>query len=57
MKIAVTPHQFRSTFAIMLMLKQMNSIHARTLTHHKSESSFKRYALTGDGSGGRASFL
>jgi integrase/recombinase XerD len=28
----------------MLMLKQIDSIHARTLTRHKSESSFKRYA-------------
>jgi hypothetical protein len=40
----LTPHQLRHTFATMLMLKQMDSIHARTLTRHKSESSFKRYA-------------
>lgn len=40
----LTPHQFRHTFATMLMLKQMDSLHARTLTRHKSESSFKRYA-------------
>jgi integrase/recombinase XerD len=40
----LTPHQLRHTFATMLMLKQMDSIHAMTLTRHKSESSFKRYA-------------
>jgi integrase/recombinase XerD len=40
----LTPHQLRHTFATMLMLKQIDSIHARTLTRHKSESSFKRYA-------------
>lgn len=54
----LTPHQLRHTFATMLMLiKQMDSIHARTLTRHKSESSFKRYALASDGGGGGTGFL
>ncbi|MGI0495299.1 tyrosine-type recombinase/integrase [Alkalinema pantanalense CENA528] len=41
---AVHPHQLRHTFATGLLLRGMDSFHARTLTRHKSESSFKRYA-------------
>ncbi|MDJ0719025.1 MAG: tyrosine-type recombinase/integrase [Prochloraceae cyanobacterium] len=40
----ITPHRMRHTFATNLLLKGMDSLHARTLTRHKSESSFKRYA-------------
>jgi len=38
------PHMARHTYATNLVLKGMDSLHARTLTRHKSESSFKRYA-------------
>ncbi|ACK73772.1 integrase domain protein SAM domain protein (plasmid) [Gloeothece citriformis PCC 7424] len=40
----LTPHRLRHTFATNLLLKGMDSLHARTLTRHKSEVSFKRYA-------------
>ena len=41
--VNVHPHQLRHTFATGLLLNGMESIHARTLTRHKSEVSFKRY--------------
>ncbi|MGK7877613.1 MAG: tyrosine-type recombinase/integrase [Xenococcaceae cyanobacterium] len=40
----LTPHRLRHTYATKLLLKGMDSMHARTLTRHKSEASFKRYA-------------
>ena len=40
----INPHRMRHTFATNLVLKGIDSLHARTLTRHKSESSFKRYA-------------
>ncbi|WP_017326884.1 site-specific integrase [Synechococcus sp. PCC 7336] len=40
----LTPHRLRHTFATNLLLWGMDSLHARTLTRHKSEGSFKRYA-------------
>ncbi|MDX2229765.1 MAG: tyrosine-type recombinase/integrase, partial [Leptolyngbyaceae cyanobacterium bins.349] len=39
----LTPHRLRHTYATGLLLKGMDSLHARTLTRHKSEGSFKRY--------------
>jgi integrase/recombinase XerD len=42
--VNVHPHQLRHTFATGLLLRGMESLHARTLTRHKSEVSFKRYA-------------
>lgn len=41
---SLTPHRLRHTYATRLLLKGMDSLHARTLTRHKSEVSFKRYA-------------
>ena len=40
----LTPHRLRHTYATNLLLKGMDSLHARTLTRHKSEASFQRYA-------------
>jgi integrase/recombinase XerD len=40
----LTPHRLRHTFATNLLLWGMDSLHARTLTRHQSEVSFKRYA-------------
>ncbi|MBR8832127.1 MAG: tyrosine-type recombinase/integrase [Chlorogloea purpurea SAG 13.99] len=40
----LTPHRLRHTYATKLLLRGMDSLHARTLTRHKSEVSFKRYA-------------
>lgn len=40
----IHPHQLRHTFATGLLLGGVDSFHARTLTRHKSEVSFKRYA-------------
>ncbi len=40
----LTPHRFRHTFATKILLEGMDSLLARTLLRHKSESSFKRYA-------------
>ena len=40
----LTPHRLRHTYATKLLLNGMDSLHARTLTRHKSEVSFKRYA-------------
>jgi integrase/recombinase XerD len=42
--VNVHPHQLRHTFATGLLLRGVESLHARTLTRHKSEASFKRYA-------------
>lgn len=42
--VDLTPHRLRHTYATKLLLKGMDSLHARTLTRHKSEVSFKRYA-------------
>jgi integrase/recombinase XerD len=39
----LTPHRLRHTFATMLLLRGMDSLHARTLTRHKSEATFQRY--------------
>jgi integrase/recombinase XerD len=39
-----TPHRLRHTYATGLLLKGMDSLHARTLTRHKSEVTFQRYA-------------
>ncbi len=39
----LTPHLLRHTFATNLLLYGMDSLHARTLTRHKSEASFQRY--------------
>ncbi len=39
----LTPHRFRHTYATNLMLAGIDSLHARTLTRHKSEASFRRY--------------
>ena len=40
----LTPHRLRHTYATKLLLKGVDSLHARTLTRHKSEITFKRYA-------------
>jgi integrase/recombinase XerD len=42
--VNIHPHQLRHTFATGLLLRGVESLHARTLTRHKSEVSFKRYA-------------
>jgi integrase/recombinase XerD len=39
----LTPHRLRHTFATMLLLRGMDSLHAKTLTRHKSEATFQRY--------------
>lgn len=38
------PHRLRHTFATKLVLKGMDTMLARQLTRHKSESSFARYS-------------
>ncbi|CAA9309908.1 Phage integrase [uncultured Leptolyngbya sp.] len=40
----LTPHRLRHTYATGLLLRGMDSLHARTLTRHKSEVTFQRYA-------------
>ena len=40
----LTPHRLRHTFTTNLLLYGMDSLHARTLTRHKPEASFQRYA-------------
>jgi integrase/recombinase XerD len=40
----LTPHRLRHTYATNLLLKGMDSFLARSLTRHKSEASFQRYA-------------
>lgn len=40
----LTPHRLRHTYATKLLLSGIDSLHARTLTRHKSEANFKRYA-------------
>ena len=40
----ITPHRLRHTFATRLALMGIDSLHSRTLTRHKDERSFKRYA-------------
>ena len=40
----VTPHRLRHTFATNLALWGMDGMHARTLTRHKDERSYRRYA-------------
>lgn len=40
----VNPHQLRHTFATNLALWGMDGMHARTLTRHKDERSYRRYA-------------
>lgn len=42
--VNLTPHRLRHTYATKLLLMGMDSLHARTLTRHKSEANFKRYA-------------
>lgn len=39
----LTPHRLRHTYATGLLLRGMDSLHARTLTRHKSEVTFQRY--------------
>jgi integrase/recombinase XerD len=34
----LTPHRLRHTYATKLLLKGIDSLHARTLTRHKSEA-------------------
>jgi integrase/recombinase XerD len=38
------PHRLRHTFATKLVMKGMDTMLARQLTRHKSESSFTRYS-------------
>ena len=40
----MTPHRLRHTFATNLALWGMDGMHARTLTRHKDERSYRRYA-------------
>lgn len=40
----VTPHRLRHTFATNLALWGLDGMHARTLTRHKDERSYRRYA-------------
>ena len=40
----LTPHRLRHTFATNLALWGMDGMHARTLTRHKDERSYRRYA-------------
>ncbi len=39
------PHAFRHTYATELLLQGLDPTHARKLTGHKDEKSFKRYTL------------
>ena len=43
----VTPHRLRHTFATNLAVWGMDGMHARTLTRHKDERSYRRYAKRG----------
>lgn len=52
----VHPHQLRHTFATGLLLRGVESLHARTLTRHKSEASFKRYAKRALGAAAERAF-
>ncbi|MEO1131178.1 MAG: tyrosine-type recombinase/integrase [Cyanobacteria bacterium J06639_1] len=42
------PHRFRHSYAVELILSGMDSMHARKLTRHKSEASFRRYTSRGE---------
>ncbi|MEO0804457.1 MAG: tyrosine-type recombinase/integrase [Cyanobacteria bacterium J06642_2] len=42
------PHRFRHAYAVELILSGLDSMHARKLTRHKSESSFRRYTTRGE---------
>jgi len=42
------PHQFRHTYATELLLKGVDPTHARRLTGHRSDQSFRRYTLAGE---------
>lgn len=42
------PHRFRHSYAVELILSGMDSMHARRLTRHKSEASFRRYTTRGE---------
>jgi integrase/recombinase XerD len=54
--VNVHPHQLRHTFATGLLLRGIESLHARTLTRHKSEASFKRYAKRALGAAAERAF-
>jgi integrase/recombinase XerD len=54
--VSVHPHQLRHTFATGLLLRGVESLHARTLTRHKSEASFKRYAKRALGAAAERAF-
>jgi len=54
--VNVHPHQLRHTFATGLLLRGVESLHARTLTRHKSEASFKRYAKRALGAAAERAF-
>jgi integrase/recombinase XerD len=54
--VNVHPHQLRHTFATGLLLRGVESLHARTLTRHKSEASFKRYAKRSLGAAAERAF-
>jgi len=39
------PHQFRHTYASQLLAQEVDQMHAKRLTGHRSDQAFKRYIL------------
>jgi integrase/recombinase XerD len=50
------PHQFRHTYATVLLLQGVDPMHAKRLTGHRSERAFKRYTLRSEQDAAIAAF-